>query len=218
MSTQTRMREQEVRQAPQAVEIELLALDLTRCDRCRGTLANIETAIETIRPVLEATGAEVRLRTVVIGSEAEARRHRLVTSPTIRINGRDIAPEVLESECEACSDLGGCDEGIACRVWRYRGREYSEAPVGLIVEALLRGIVGDASEPDAGVPAYDGVPENLRRFFAAGSAGSSGEASSCCGSARQGACCEPGVKASCCEPAGNVACCDAAAPQACGCT
>jgi hypothetical protein len=101
---------------PSVIDIELLALDLTSCDRCRGTLTNIEAAIETLRPVLEVMGAQVLVRKLVIESEEQAHRHRFVTSPTIRVNGRDIAFETLESQCEACSDLCGCEEpaGQSC--------------------------------------------------------------------------------------------------------
>jgi len=76
---------------PRAIEIELLALDLTSCTRCVGTLENIERAIDTVRPVLEVTGAQVNVRRLVIESEEQARQYRFVTSPTVRINGKDIA-------------------------------------------------------------------------------------------------------------------------------
>ena len=54
--------------APRSLDIELLALDLSTCTRCVGTLANIETAIAAVRQVLEVTGMAVRVRQVVIGS------------------------------------------------------------------------------------------------------------------------------------------------------
>src|SRR5688500_8430544 len=73
------------------IDIELLALDLKTCTRCVGTLGNIETAVGTLRAALDATGTDVRLRKVLIESEEQARRHRFVSSPTVRINGRDVA-------------------------------------------------------------------------------------------------------------------------------
>ena len=120
-----------------AIEIELLALDLTACTRCTGTLANIETAIKLLRPALATTGRELRFRKVVIASEDQARWHRFTLSPTIRVNGRDLVFETFETPCESCADLCGCPEGTTCRQWRYLGRDHTEAPVGLIVEALL---------------------------------------------------------------------------------
>ena len=132
--------------APSRVlDLELLALDLGTCTRCVGTLANIEAAIEIVRPVLAVTGTSVRVETMIVGSEDEARRHRFTSSPTIRIDGRDIVFDTLESRCEPCTDLCGCDEGTSCRVWRYQDQEHTEAPVGLVAEALLRGVFGGAA-------------------------------------------------------------------------
>lgn len=195
--------------APRVLELELLALDLSTCTRCVGTLANIEAAVAAVRQVLEVTGASVRLRKVLIDSEKQARRHRFTTSPTIRIDGRDIVFETLESRCDSCADLCGCEEGTSCRVWRYQGREYTEAPVGLVTEALLRGILGGAAA--AGAAAGDEgneVPENLRRFFAAKAARRGAEATACCSASEQ---------ATCCEPAQKDACCSSPEPASCGC-
>jgi hypothetical protein len=70
---------------------------------------------------------------------------------------------VRESSCgsEACTD--GCGDQIACRVWVHRGGEYTEPPVGMIVDAILGHVYGGtlaraAPEPDA----YE-LPENLAR-------------------------------------------------------
>lgn len=76
----------------------MLALDLTTCTRCVGTLANLEQAIAAVGQVLESTGATVRLRKILVESEETARRHRFVSSPTIRIAGRDLAFETLEGK------------------------------------------------------------------------------------------------------------------------
>jgi hypothetical protein len=195
--------------ASRSLEIELLALDLATCSRCVGTLANIEEAMAIVHQVLEHTSTTIRLRKVLIGSEDEARHHRFVSSPTIRIGGRDIAFEMLESACEPCSDLCGCTEGTSCRVWRYRGGEHTEAPVGLVVEALLREIAG--AVPDGTTPgqatAYE-LPANLRSFFA-------GKSSLAAAPAK--ACCPPSEQASCCEPAEKAACCAGPEPAACDC-
>jgi hypothetical protein len=124
------------------LEVEFLALDLTSCTRCTGTLANIEEAIAAVERVAEPTGTSIRLKRTLIDSEEAARRHRFVSSPTIRVAGRDIVFETRESLCDSCTDLCGCAEGTSCRVWSYQGREFTEAPVGLVVEALLRKMAG----------------------------------------------------------------------------
>ena len=192
---------------PLVIDIELLALDLNHCNRCVGTLDHIEKAINIIRPGLEAMEAQVNVRRIVIESEEQARQYQFMTSPTIRINGKDIAFETLESECESCTDLCGCDEGTNCRVWRYRGEEYTEAPVGLVVESILREIFDSSRESIGETPVYSGVPENLRRFFRNKS------------DARLAAdsCCSPPEQETCCEPSGKAAGCDASQPEPCGC-
>ena len=173
------------------IDVELLALDLDVCTRCVGTLTNIEKAIETVQEVLDTTGFEVIVHKTLIKSEEQAHQHRFVASPTIRINGRDITPETLESHCDSCTDLCGCGEGTSCRMWRYRGQEYTEAPVGLVVEAMLREIHSDDTQAVSEPAAYESVPANLQRFFAS-------RASSCCAPAEQEVCCEPPAKTPCC--------------------
>jgi hypothetical protein len=180
------------------VDIRLLAVDLTTCTRCRGTLANIEKAIDLTSQVLLATNSRVRFDKILIETEEQATRERFVSSPTIRVNGRDIARDVLESPCDSCSDLCGCDGTISCRVWRYQDREYNEAPVGLIVESILREVFAEGGTPDHRLPVYSGVPENLRRFFAGRSDMHAETTSSCCSAEEQRECCEPVDKAECC--------------------
>ena len=124
--------------------IDFLYLDLSTCTRCRGTDRSLEAALAAAGDVLTAAGVEVEVRKVHIRSEAEARSWRFVSSPTVRINGVDIAFELRESSCgsEACVD--GCGDQIACRVWVFGGREYTEPPVELIVDAILRRVYGPA--------------------------------------------------------------------------
>jgi hypothetical protein len=193
--------------APSVIDIELLALDLNSCTRCVGTLGNIEKAIDIIKPVMEVLETQVNVNKIVVESEELARRYQFVTSPTVRINGKDIAFETLESACESCTDLCGCDDNTSCRVWRYRGEEYTEAPVGLVVESILREIFGGSRGAIDVTPAYSGVPENLRRFFRSKS-GAGRLAEACCSLAEQESCCEPREKSTCC---------DASQSETCGC-
>jgi hypothetical protein len=89
---------------------------------------------------------EVAVNKVHVESAAQARDLRFVSSPTLRVDGRDLAFELKESACgcDACTD--GSGEPIACRDWTYRGEEYTEAPVGLIVDAILGEVYGGTGE------------------------------------------------------------------------
>jgi hypothetical protein len=110
------------------------------------------------------------VRKTLVESEEQARRHRFETSPTVRVNGRDIAFETLESRCDSCTDLCRRDEGTNCRMWRYGGQEYTEAPVGLVVEAILGEVYGETPQVASEPAAYEDVPENFSRFLAGRSA------------------------------------------------
>jgi hypothetical protein len=135
-----------------SVAIDFLFLDATQCSRCSGTGTNIETALSAVEGVLRATGARVELRKIHVQSDEQARKLQFVSSPTIRVNGRDIATEAVESECGA--DGCGCGAGASCRLWRYAGREHTEAPVGLIVDAVLSEIYA-GTKPAESPPSED---------------------------------------------------------------
>jgi hypothetical protein len=148
------------------IKLEFLYLDLTSCGRCQGTEQTLDEALRAAQDALDALNVTVDLRKLHVANSDVARDVGLVASPTIRIDGRDIQPEVLQSPCTDCGALCGCDGGcVSCRKWRWRGAEYAAAPAGLIVEALMAAAI--ASAPTA-VPTdgrAGGLPENIERFF-----------------------------------------------------
>src|SRR5574341_868996 len=98
--------------------IELLYADLSVCTRCRETDLNLEEAISEVAQVVRATGVDVVVKKIHVQSEEQAQALRFVSSPTIRINGKDIQFELKESPCNSCGDL--CGEDVLCRVWTYQ--------------------------------------------------------------------------------------------------
>jgi hypothetical protein len=193
------------------LRIDFLFLDLATCTRCRGTDQNLESALEAVREVLKATGTEVEVNKTQVKSAEQARELRFLSSPTIRVNGRDVAFELRESPCDSPCCADGRGEPIACRVWVHEGREYTEPPVALFVDGILREAYAGTdvnAEPEA--EPYE-LPENLERFFAGRigtqTAAAPGEA----------ACCPPAEQRSCCEPEDKAECCGAASREGCGC-
>jgi hypothetical protein len=193
--------------APRYIDLDFLFLDLNTCTRCVGTNQNLETAIETVKPVLSLMGVDLRVNKILIESPQQAQAHRFVTSPTIRLKGRDIALDTKENLCDSCTDLCGCAEGTECRVWLYQGQEYTEAPVTMLVEVILQEVLQTAPQATMSPAHYEGVPENLQRFLASKAPGVNIEALSCCSTAEQQSCCEPAAKATCCGEVASTGSC-----------
>lgn len=148
-------------QPSQKLLVELLYLDRDVCTRCRGAEDALNEALTDSASALHAMGFEVDVRRILVDSEEAARRLHFRSSPTIRIDGRDIQPEIGESSCESCSSLvefGNVD----CREWTWRGERYTSPPKGMIVEALVRA----AAAPQQAAPEKSYVlPANLKNFF-----------------------------------------------------
>lgn len=187
--------------------IDLLYLDMEKCTRCQGTDANLEAALEQVKRILEAAGVAVTVRRTLIESAEQARRLGFVSSPTIRVNGQDIALELRESNCADCGEVSGCHGAIDCRVWIWQGQEYTQAPPAMIVDAILRAVYGGGSLAPASAP-MAAVPENVERFLA-GKKRLAAEAASCCSPTEQAASGELSQKASSCG--------EAPTPESCGC-
>ena len=163
--------EGEAQTAGRHLDIEFLYLDLSVCERCQGTESSLEGALAEVARVLELAGVEVTLRRVHVQTEQQARDLGFVSSPTLRINGRDIQmvrgnpADVKESPCNCSGSL--CGQDIDCRDWVFEGQEYETPPVALIVDAILReafAVVGQT--PETSTLEVD-LPDNLKKFFAA---------------------------------------------------
>lgn len=145
--------------------IDFLYLDLNICNRCQGTDTGLEEAIADVAKLLESVGVEIVINKIHVNSKEKAIQYRFITSPTIRVNGRDIQMEFKESLCESCGDL--CGDEVDCRVWVYKGKEYNVPPKAMIIDAILREVYGNTkkmSNNEVNKKSYQ-LPENLRKFF-----------------------------------------------------
>ncbi|MDP2857674.1 MAG: DUF2703 domain-containing protein [Bacillota bacterium] len=147
------------------MSVEFLYLDLETCTRCQGTDAVVDEALSDVARVLDSAGFDVKLQKVKVETEEQAAALRFSSSPTIRVNDKDIQVEVRESACGPCSDISG--EDIDCRVWVHEGVEYTTPPKAMVVEAVLREVFGRAGEQAGQAQGPFEVPDNLKRFFAA---------------------------------------------------
>lgn len=149
-------------QSKRKVIIDFLYLDLSVCVPCQGAEGSIDEALADVATVLETTGITVELNKIHIMSEELAIQHEFHSSPTIRINGRDIQLQTKETLCESCGDL--CGDEVDCRVWLYQGKEYSVPPKAMLVEAILREVYGNVTSSVVLKKQYT-LPENLKKFF-----------------------------------------------------
>ena len=66
--------------------------------------------------MLDTLGASIEVRKTLVETEEQARVLGFVSSPTIYVNGHDIAGELIESSCAECGELCGCGGEVDCRV------------------------------------------------------------------------------------------------------
>ena len=152
------------------VTIDFLYLDLSECDRCKGTNEQLESALPIITQALQASGYAVEVRKIHVQSVQQAAALGFVVSPTIRVNKRDIQFDWRESPCAACSK--GCASEVSCREWEYGGQWHEIPPKELMIRSILREVYGQAASAAPLAQATTEVSENLKRFFAK---------QSCCG-------------------------------------
>ncbi|MCP4231105.1 MAG: DUF2703 domain-containing protein [bacterium] len=142
------------------LHIEFLYLDVSTCGRCQGSDSGLDAAVAEAGPLLTSMGIGLTVNKIHVQSEGQARELRFRSSPTIRINGVDIAPDIRESLCGDCGDI--CGDSVDCREWEYNGQTYAIPPKAMILDAIFRSIY---AVPPADERPYDDVPENLKRFF-----------------------------------------------------
>lgn len=149
----------------QLVNIDFLFLDLSVCTRCQGTEGSLDDALESTAELLKNSGYEVKVNKIHIQTEDHAKQERFVSSPTIRVNGFDIQMEVKENHCSTCSSLTD-GASVDCRLWTYKGKEYSTPPKEMIIDAVMSRIYGNKKEDDElnGKDAFI-LPDNLVEYF-----------------------------------------------------
>ena len=158
------------------IRIDYLYLDLNTCDRCVGTDAVLEEVIEELTPAFALAGYRIAYRKTEITGEQDAVLHQFVSSPTIRVNGRDICGVVKESDCGCCGEISGTQ--VDCRVFEYDGKTYEIPPKAMLAEAILKNAFTVTEREKADPYA---IPQNLKNFFA----GKEKKKSCCC----SGSCC-----------------------------
>jgi len=143
------------------IAVEYLYLDLQTCNRCIGTDNVLDEVMMTITPALKLVGFEVEYHKIEMKTAEIAEKYQFLSSPTIRVNGKDICQSVAENSCGCCSDISGTD--VDCRVFEYHGETYEVPPKEMLAEAILGAVFGQ-SESGCSCGGYE-LQENLKAFF-----------------------------------------------------
>jgi hypothetical protein len=142
------------------VKVDYLYLDLKTCDRCIGTDDVLEQVIKELKPTLALAGYGISYNKTEIATKQDAVKHRFLSSPTIRVNGRDICDKVQESDCGCCGEISGTQ--VDCRTFEYNGKLYNIPPKAMLAEAILK--YAFTAETDSRQTKYQ-LPKNLEKFF-----------------------------------------------------
>lgn len=86
------------------MKIDYLFLDLETCPRCK-------TTDQVLDELIRELGLKIKVNKIKIRNEQQARKYGFVASPTILVNGKDIAP-IETNYCGACSAFCGCETQI----------------------------------------------------------------------------------------------------------
>jgi glutaredoxin len=150
-----------VKSTDKKILVEYLYLDLQTCDRCIGTDNVLDEVIMIITPALQLAGHNVEYKKIEMETAEFAERYSFISSPTIRVNGKDICASVKENSCGCCSEISGTD--VDCRVFEFSGESYEVPPKEMLAEAVLKAVFEHA---DGGCSCGNyKLPQNLREFY-----------------------------------------------------
>ncbi len=85
-----------------------------------------EDALQRLRDVMASEGISVQVAIIQVETDAEAQQHQFPGSPTIRINGRDIAPTDPNA-----------GHYLACRVYQWADGRFSAMPSPQMIRKAL---------------------------------------------------------------------------------
>ncbi len=146
--------------------LELYALDTTSCGPCVSALGSMHAAAAVLSRELTGRGYVVATRVVRLEDADHARALGVLSSPTVRVNGVDIALDVDESVCPSCTALASA--AVECRTYRWAGRSYDHPPAALIAAAVRAHIATGAPRTSPVSPrAADRGTSSVERFFTA---------------------------------------------------
>jgi len=154
------------------LKVDFLFLDDSVCVPCGSTARNLSEAVDMLMSPLDAMGINLSVEKIHVTDQKVAAENEFLTSPTIRVNGRDVDPARTEDDCATCADLAGGATPVKCRNWNWHGNVYQAAPVGKVVEAIMEEALNLTKDKEGCCVGNEegqayALPDNLRQFFVA---------------------------------------------------
>jgi glutaredoxin len=87
---------------------------------------NYQKAHNILKEVLAEQGIKTEVELIKVETEEDARRHRFIGSPTIKINGVDVEPGVQDVR----------QFSLGCRVYLNNGAHQGFPPKAMLVQAI----------------------------------------------------------------------------------
>lgn len=151
----------DTQKSKKVVKVEYLYLDLKTCERCIGADAVLENVLKELKGAFRLAGYTIEYKKVQIKTAEMAQAYRFLSSPTIRVNGRDICGSVQENNCGCCGDIAGTQ--VNCRVFSYNGKKYEVPPKEMLAQRILK-LAFQPQLPSLHIRKYV-LPKNLKNFF-----------------------------------------------------
>lgn len=135
--------------------VEVLGVEMSKqtgaagCSSCDETRGRLVEALAAVQPLFDMVGVEPKIVDRWISSEHEARSERVSASPTIRIGSVEVKPQHVDN-----SEKG--------RIWQWQGKDYTQPPVGLLLDLLMKGYAQSQSADSLDAAA---ISPYLKQFF-----------------------------------------------------
>jgi hypothetical protein len=131
------------------LEVDMSDSRKTTCGACDVAKSQLNAALEFVHPILAEAGYEIRVNHITVSTEEQARELNFIGSPTLRVASTEVFPRHISDSED--------------RLWSWGGKEFSDPPVGLFVDLILRGVRTEkasfVNQPVREIPNY------LKRFL-----------------------------------------------------
>ena len=151
----------DTKKSKNVVKVEYMYLDINTCERCIGTDTVLENVLKELKGAFSLAGYSIVYKKVQIKTAEMAQAYRFLSSPTIRVNGRDICASVQENNCGCCGDIAGTQ--VNCRVFSCNGKKYEVPPKEMLAQRILK-MAFQPQLPSLHIRKYV-LPKNLKNFF-----------------------------------------------------